>query len=116
MGKFVITEEEKKHILNMHQSTKMKPFLFETEVKQGTVLSNGSKVISIGNPMKAGNPESTAVFIQTNEDGSGGNFICRSHEEKKYYLHPSTTNIKLTPEESLALYNTHCAASKPTVA
>ena len=29
MGKFIISEEEKKRILNMHKSTKMKPFLFE---------------------------------------------------------------------------------------
>ena len=29
MGKFIISEEEKKRILNMHHTTKMKPFLFE---------------------------------------------------------------------------------------
>jgi hypothetical protein len=29
MGKLIISEEEKKRILNMHHTTKMKPFLFE---------------------------------------------------------------------------------------
>jgi hypothetical protein len=115
MGKFVITEEEKKRILNMHQSTKMNPFLFESEVKQGTVLNSGKKVINIGKPTKAGNPETTVVFIQTDEDGTGGNFVCARHEKGVYALHPGTAQT-LTKDESQSLYNAHCAASKPTVA
>lgn len=36
MGKLIISEAEKKRILNMHQSTKMKPYLFEEEGGPGT--------------------------------------------------------------------------------
>lgn len=32
MGKFIISEQEKNRILKMHQSTKMKPYLFEDDV------------------------------------------------------------------------------------
>lgn len=119
MGKFVITEEEKKHILNMHQSTKMKPFLFEMEIKKGTTLSNGKTILS-WKPMKAGTPPSTVVFLQTSSDGTGQNFACARHlkGEGHYYLDPigpKKENV-ITKDESQALYDTFCAASKPTVA
>lgn len=32
MGKFIISEQEKNRILKMHQSTKMKPYLFEDDI------------------------------------------------------------------------------------
>jgi len=110
MGKFVITEEEKRRILNMHQSKHTKNVLKEdVSVSVGSTLSNGKTIISIGKKMKAGNPPSTAVFIET-EKGSGGTFVCRAHEEKKYYLQPYSTNLKLTQDESQALYDTYCKA------
>jgi hypothetical protein len=109
MGKFVITEEEKRRILNMHQSKYTKNVLKEdVSVGEGSILDNGKKIISIGKPTKAGNPPSTAVFIQTDEDGTGGNFVCRAHEGKNYKL--TSSNITLTPEESQALYDTYCKA------
>lgn len=40
MGKFIISEQEKKRILNMHTSAKMKPFLFEEEGGPGTPITN----------------------------------------------------------------------------
>jgi hypothetical protein len=127
MGKFVITEEEKKRILNMHQSTKMKPFLFEMEIKKGTTLSNGKTILN-WKSMKSGNPLSTVVFLQTSEDGTGQNFACGRHEREikkekegkpaNYYLDPIGPNKEnmITKEESQALYNMFCAGSKPTVA
>jgi len=51
MGKFVITEEEKRRILNMHQSTKMKPFLFE-EASGASESSNLPEDPTPGNPLK----------------------------------------------------------------
>ena len=51
MGKFVISEEEKKRILNMHQSTKMKPFLFE-EASGASESSNLPEDPTPGNPLK----------------------------------------------------------------
>lgn len=110
MGKFVISEEEKKRILNMHQSQYSKNVLKENvNVSKGSMLNNGKTILSIGKPMMAGNPPSTAVFIET-EKGSGGNFVCKAHEVKKYYLQPNSTNLPLTPEESQALYDTYCKA------
>jgi hypothetical protein len=50
MGKFVISEEEKKRILNMHQSTKMKPFLFE-EASGASESSNLPEDPTPGNPL-----------------------------------------------------------------
>jgi len=109
MGKFVITEEEKRRILNMHQSKHTKNVLKEgVGVSKGSTLSNGKTIISIGKPTKAGNPPSTAVFIQTDEDGTGGNFVCSAHEGKKYKL--TSSDITLTPDESQALYDTYCKA------
>lgn len=120
MGKFVITEEEKKRILNMHQSTKMKPFLFEMEIKKGTTLSNGKTIMSWKTMKSAGNPPSTVVFLQTSEDGTGQNFACKRHEkgEGHYYLDPIGPNKEntITKDESQALYNMFCAGSKPTLA
>ena len=47
MGKFVITEEEKRRILNMHQPKNTKNVLKEgVSVSKGSTLSNGKTIIS----------------------------------------------------------------------
>jgi len=115
MGKFVISEEEKRRILNMHQSKYTKNLLKENvTVSKGTQLDNGKTVLSVGKPTQAGNPPTTSVFIQTETDGTGENFVCALHEQGKYKLTPGGS--VLTQDESQSLYDQFCTSSNVTKA
>jgi hypothetical protein len=107
MEKFVISEEEKRRILNMHQSKYTKNLLKENvTVSKGTQLDSGKTVLSIGKPTQAGNPPTISVFIQTEADGKGENFVCALHDRGTYKLTPGGS--VLTKEESQSLYDQFC--------
>lgn len=101
MGKFVISEEEKRRILNMHQSKYTKNLLKET-VGAGSTLGNGMTIKSFDTRSLK---DYRIVFVQTSDDGSGQNYSCAKHEKGQYTLSPKGT---LTQEESQSIYDQFC--------
>lgn len=81
------------------------------KIDTGTKFQNGLTILDSSKikVRKGSTVSDTIVWLPTNEDGGGNEFVCGRHERGTYILWP-TGNGKytLTKEESQALYNKFC--------